>query len=99
MYRNFERIVQIAYQWLSEQYREGDKIFLFGASDWYCVSRCDLKIHAPQGFSRGAYQVRCLSAMIDRVCTHGLPILALYISRLLLKVGLIHRGNEAQIAL
>ncbi|EIM79559.1 uncharacterized protein STEHIDRAFT_69301 [Stereum hirsutum FP-91666 SS1] len=57
---NFERIVQIAYQWLSEQYRDGDKIFLFG-------------------FSRGAYQVRCLSAMIHTV-------------------GLIHRGNEAQIA-
>lgn len=30
IHRNFERIVQIAYQWLSEQYREGDKIFLFG---------------------------------------------------------------------
>lgn len=31
LYRNFERIVQIAYRWLSEQYREGDQIFLFGA--------------------------------------------------------------------
>ncbi|VDB86472.1 unnamed protein product [Peniophora sp. CBMAI 1063] len=56
---NFERILLGAYHWLSENYRDGDCIFLFG-------------------FSRGAYQVRTLSAMIR-------------------KVGLIHRGNEAQI--
>lgn len=28
--RRFERIVQDAYLWLSENYREGDKIFMFG---------------------------------------------------------------------
>ncbi|KZV61054.1 WD40 repeat-like protein [Peniophora sp. CONT] len=56
---NFEHILLGAYRWLSENYRDGDCIFLFG-------------------FSRGAYQVRTLSAMIR-------------------KVGLIHRGNEAQI--
>ncbi|EPQ55051.1 hypothetical protein GLOTRDRAFT_41937, partial [Gloeophyllum trabeum ATCC 11539] len=55
----FERIIIGAYQWLSEQYQAGDRIYLFG-------------------FSRGAYQVRALSAMID-------------------KVGLIHKGNQAQI--
>ncbi|OCH91825.1 hypothetical protein OBBRIDRAFT_871792, partial [Obba rivulosa] len=45
---NFERIVLSAYRWLSDNYEEGDQIYLFG-------------------FSRGAYQVRALSAMIDKV--------------------------------
>ncbi|KAJ6628218.1 hypothetical protein B0H10DRAFT_1778519, partial [Mycena sp. CBHHK59/15] len=45
---NFEKIVHKAYKWLSDVYRPGDKIFLFG-------------------FSRGAYQVRTLAAMIERV--------------------------------
>ncbi|KZV75637.1 WD40 repeat-like protein [Peniophora sp. CONT] len=45
---NFSRIVLDAYRWLSETYKDGDRIFLFG-------------------FSRGAYQVRVLSAMIDKV--------------------------------
>ncbi|KZV92974.1 hypothetical protein EXIGLDRAFT_674515 [Exidia glandulosa HHB12029] len=44
----FERILLSAYLWLSENYKIGDRIFLFG-------------------FSRGAYQVRALSAMIDAV--------------------------------
>ncbi|KZV99927.1 hypothetical protein EXIGLDRAFT_831159 [Exidia glandulosa HHB12029] len=44
----FERILLSAYLWLSQNYREGDRIFLFG-------------------FSRGAYQVRALSAMIESV--------------------------------
>ncbi|KAF8901488.1 WD40-repeat-containing domain protein [Gymnopilus junonius] len=56
---NFEKTVLEAYRWLSDNYRKGDCIFLFG-------------------FSRGAFQVRVLSAMIH-------------------KVGLIHKGNEAQI--
>ncbi|KIK12754.1 hypothetical protein PISMIDRAFT_689228 [Pisolithus microcarpus 441] len=45
---NFERTVLGAYRWLSDNYEDGDCIFLFG-------------------FSRGAYQVRVLSAMIDKV--------------------------------
>ncbi|KAL0958322.1 hypothetical protein HGRIS_000467 [Hohenbuehelia grisea] len=45
---NFKRIILSAYQWLSENYRDGDRIFLFG-------------------FSRGAYQVRVIAGMIDRV--------------------------------
>ncbi|OCH86525.1 WD40 repeat-like protein [Obba rivulosa] len=45
---NFERIVLSPYQWLSDNYEEGDQIYLFG-------------------FSRGAYQVCALSAMIDKV--------------------------------
>ncbi|KAI0044632.1 WD40 repeat-like protein [Auriscalpium vulgare] len=45
---NFKRIILSAYQWLSENYQEGDKIFLFG-------------------FSRGAYQVRVIAGMIEKV--------------------------------
>ncbi|THV02718.1 WD40 repeat-like protein [Dendrothele bispora CBS 962.96] len=45
---NFKKIVLGAYQWLSENYRDGDQIFLFG-------------------FSRGAYQVRVIAGMIERV--------------------------------
>ena len=32
-FRNFERIVLDAYRWLSETYKDGDCIFLFGNSD------------------------------------------------------------------
>jgi uncharacterized protein (DUF2235 family) len=45
---NFEKVIKRAYHWLSERFREGDHIFLFG-------------------FSRGAYQVRVLAGMIERV--------------------------------
>ncbi|KAF9065695.1 hypothetical protein BDP27DRAFT_1079351 [Rhodocollybia butyracea] len=45
---NFERIVLSAYQWLSENYEDGDQIFLFG-------------------FLRGAYQVRVIAGMIEKV--------------------------------
>ncbi|KAI0042230.1 WD40 repeat-like protein [Auriscalpium vulgare] len=45
---NFKKIVLGAYEWLSENYQEGDKIFLFG-------------------FSRGAYQVRVIAGMIEKV--------------------------------
>ncbi|KAI6037808.1 hypothetical protein EDC04DRAFT_2090344 [Pisolithus marmoratus] len=46
-WRMEERIMD-AYEWLSNTYKDGDKIFLFG-------------------FSRGAYQVRALAGMIERV--------------------------------
>ncbi|KAF8883655.1 WD40-repeat-containing domain protein [Gymnopilus junonius] len=46
--RNFHQTVLAAYRWLSDNYEDGDCIFLFG-------------------FSRGAFQVRILSAMIDKV--------------------------------
>ncbi|KAE9399728.1 WD40 repeat-like protein [Gymnopus androsaceus JB14] len=44
----FEKILLDAYRWLSEMYRPGDRIFLFG-------------------FSRGAYQVRALAGMIEKI--------------------------------
>ncbi|KAJ7135227.1 hypothetical protein C8R43DRAFT_1089511 [Mycena crocata] len=50
---NFRMIVCKAYRWLCNEYRPGDKIFLFG-------------------FSRGAYQVRTLAGMIEKVgLLHG----------------------------
>ncbi|KZP29544.1 hypothetical protein FIBSPDRAFT_727476 [Athelia psychrophila] len=45
---NFEKVIMAAYRWLSERYKPGDRIFLFG-------------------FSRGAYQMRVLAAMIEKV--------------------------------
>ncbi|KDR68088.1 hypothetical protein GALMADRAFT_146577 [Galerina marginata CBS 339.88] len=45
---DFDRTLLAAYRWLSDNYKPGDCIFLFG-------------------FSRGAFQVRVLSAMIDKV--------------------------------
>ncbi|KAF8873829.1 hypothetical protein BD779DRAFT_1679018 [Infundibulicybe gibba] len=45
---NFEKILLGAYRWLSTNYEEGDRVYLFG-------------------FSRGAYQVRALAAMIEKV--------------------------------
>ncbi|KAF8957462.1 hypothetical protein BDZ97DRAFT_1846327 [Flammula alnicola] len=44
----FKTKVLSAYQWLSENYEDGDRIFLFG-------------------FSRGAYQVRVIAGMIEKV--------------------------------
>ncbi|KAJ8486861.1 hypothetical protein ONZ45_g14526 [Pleurotus djamor] len=45
---NFEKIIHAAYKWLSENYKPGNRIFLFG-------------------FSRGAYQVRMIAGMIEKV--------------------------------
>jgi len=62
--RDFERIVLVAYQWLSDNYEPGDCIFLFGA-----LEQCVLHFVGPDyrlGFSRGAFQVRVLSAMNRR---------------------------------
>lgn len=46
--RGISRQIRRAYGWLASQYREGDRIFLFG-------------------YSRGAYAVRSLAGVIDRV--------------------------------
>ncbi|KAJ2935860.1 hypothetical protein H1R20_g1235, partial [Candolleomyces eurysporus] len=45
---DFDKTIKAAYQWLCDNYEDGDCIFLFG-------------------FSRGAFQVRTLSAMIHKV--------------------------------
>ena len=46
--RGISRQISRAYGWLASQYREGDRIFLFG-------------------YSRGAYAVRSLAGVIDRI--------------------------------
>ena len=63
--RNLKKIIN-AYQWLSENYKDGDRIFLFGK---YRTLPCIL-IHTSSGclgFSRGAYQVRIIAGMITKV--------------------------------
>ena len=61
-FRNFEWTILAAYQWLSDNYQSGDCIYLFGILEHYIINpeRC-------LGFSCGAYQVRVLSAMMDKV--------------------------------
>ncbi|KAJ7666030.1 hypothetical protein DFH06DRAFT_984888 [Mycena polygramma] len=71
---NFKKTILKAYLWLCEHYESGDKIFLFADSS--------------PGFSRGAYQVRTLAAMIETVgLVHAgnfrlVPSFVLYLSGL-----------------
>jgi len=58
--------VLAAYRWLSDNYEQGDCIFLFGEFERY-MTYTSLNPEKCPGFSRGAYQVRVLSAMIDKV--------------------------------
>ncbi|KAE9400679.1 WD40 repeat-like protein [Gymnopus androsaceus JB14] len=74
----FETILLDAYRWLSEMYQPGDRIFLFGNISHMHDRRPLHQAEHYSGFSRGAYQVRTLAGMIE-------------------KVGLIHKGNAAQI--
>lgn len=55
-----------AYEWLSDRYHDGDKIFLFGMSPGCCI-RYAATLKMRSGFSRGAYQVRALAGMIHEV--------------------------------
>lgn len=65
LYRNFKAKVLSAYHWLSENYEPGDRIFLFGNFlPMISVSPAQL---FSQGFSRGAYQVRVIAGMIEKV--------------------------------
>ncbi|KAJ2915261.1 hypothetical protein MD484_g5137, partial [Candolleomyces efflorescens] len=63
--KNFDHIILGAYRWLSEMY-EGpeDKIYLFGKRLHTSLA---LSLISSKGFSRGAYQVRCLAGMLSRV--------------------------------
>ena len=69
IYRNHKRITLSAYQWLSENYVEGDRIYLFGEfihQHCFCTN-----LRTCIGFSRGAYQVRIISGMIETVRTYS----------------------------
>ena len=65
--RNFEKVILAGYRWLSDNYIDGDKIFLFGKGILLTSRKISLTGSVIPGFSRGAYQVRVLAGMIDRV--------------------------------
>ena len=58
-----------AYRWLAENYQDGDKIYLFGMrkTNAYLLHLLCISYLSMIGFSRGAYQVRVLAGMIDKV--------------------------------
>lgn len=63
--RNLDRVIIGAYRWLSDNYRPGDQIFLFGKLP---KPSNDHQLMGSQlGFSRGAYQVRAIAGMIATV--------------------------------
>ena len=67
--RNLEKIVMAAYRWLSENYQENDRIFLFGVYLFpiHNTESGSMSSNLTSGFSRGAYQVRALAGMIEKV--------------------------------
>ena len=70
-------------------------------SVWYVLNHCCpfiLKFKNLQDFSRGAYQVRALAGMIEKVRI-TIPGSHSFQGSPSTKVGLIHRGNEEQIPL
>lgn len=70
-------------------------------SVWYVLNHCCpfiLKFNYLQDFSRGAYQVRALAGMIEKVRIK-IPGSHSFQGSPSTKVGLIHRGNEEQIPL
>lgn len=73
--RNAEKNVKDAYTWLARAYREGEacregnQIYLFGASGLLLALAGGNDIFA--GFSRGAYQVRELASVIHEASTGG----------------------------
>ena len=74
--RNFEKLVIGAYRWLSENYLPGDRIFLFGQYQFIQLWLYTYSVFS--GFSRGAYQVRVLSAMIATVSTSCVCLLCYF---------------------
>lgn len=53
-----------SYRWLSDNYRDGDSVFLFGESFHLIVMKLHISYLRLPGLSRGAYQVRALAGMI-----------------------------------
>jgi uncharacterized protein (DUF2235 family) len=93
--RNFEKIIIEAYRWLSDIYEDGDCIYLFGKHCFHCRHGFVFE-HYLIGSSRGAYQVRVISAMIETVRRATIKVVS---TELVPKIGLIHKGNTAQIPL
>ena len=74
-YRHHKRITLSAYQWLSENYLQSDRVYLFGRRMIILLDYgYPLTPTLFPGFSRGAYQVRIISGMIKTVCkNHSKP--------------------------
>ncbi|KAF8873260.1 hypothetical protein BD779DRAFT_1452050 [Infundibulicybe gibba] len=64
---NLEKIILGAYRWLSANYKEGDRIYLFGNLNLHSLICLLNPYPTVTGFSRGAYQVRALAGMIKKV--------------------------------
>jgi len=60
-----------SYRWVADNYEDGDRIFLFG-ENILDISLFLSSLTCSIGFSRGAYQVRALAGMIDKVGAHRL---------------------------
>lgn len=59
--------MKVAYSWLAKVYREGDQIYLFGASSLlFALADGDDML---AGFSQGAFQVRELASLIHEAST------------------------------
>ncbi|PPQ86145.1 LOW QUALITY PROTEIN: hypothetical protein CVT25_003095, partial [Psilocybe cyanescens] len=57
-----------AYEWLSENYKPEDRIFLFGELTYLSWAyNSFLRAHSSQGLSVGAYQARVIASMIEKL--------------------------------
>jgi uncharacterized protein (DUF2235 family) len=69
-HRNFEKVIKAAYRWLCVEYQDGDRIFAFGER-LLIINVMHMELSTQRntwlGFSRGAYQVRALAGMIEKV--------------------------------
>lgn len=74
--RSLDRTVQGAYRWLADHHQPGDKIYLFGGYSRHTVKSVEALNLLAAGFSRGAYQIRSLAGMIERVCMYLILVLA-----------------------
>jgi uncharacterized protein (DUF2235 family) len=61
----FKGGVERSYKFLCDTFRPGDRIYLLGKI-WLQVDNSTL-LYGITGFSRGAYQVRVLAGMIEKV--------------------------------
>jgi uncharacterized protein (DUF2235 family) len=62
----FKGGAQRAYKFLCDEWRPGDRIYLFGIF-FTRIAGNSINLHVTIGFSRGAYQVRVIAGMIEKV--------------------------------
>ena len=96
--RNFENTVLDAYRWLSQNYKPDDQIFLFGVHACSIESIIFLIHNKKQDSRAGHIKYECCRPWFTRFILPLHPF-ASYPTYSLHQVGLIHKGNEAQIPL